>query len=117
MPSGREGTAPLVALGVTLGLVANRQFWTMGTTVKPFQASTALATGGAYRFTRNPMYTSLIFIFAGDALLLGSLSPWFVIPPYMIFMTSLFIRKEEAGLSLQFGEVYDDYRRKVRRWL
>jgi protein-S-isoprenylcysteine O-methyltransferase Ste14 len=108
---------PLLAMGITLALVANRKFRAMGTTVKPFQASSALATDGVYRFTRNPMYTGMIFTLAGEALLLGSLSPWLIIPPYMIVITQLFIKKEEAGLSLQFGEVYDEYRTRVRRWL
>jgi len=106
-----------IVAGVALALTANRQFSTLGTTHKPFQTSTALATGGMYRFTRNPMYTGMILVLSGDALLYGSLTPWIIIPPYMFLITSLFIRKEEAGLSLQFGEDYDDYRRNVRRWL
>ena len=106
-----------IAAGVALALTANRQFSSMGTTVKPFQPSTALATGGVYCFTRNPMYTGMILVLSGDALLYGCLAPWILIPPYMLLITSLFIKKEEAGLSLQFGGVYDDYRRKVRRWL
>lgn len=108
---------PFLAVGATLVSVASMKFRKMGTTVKPFQPSSALATDGVYGLTRNPMYTSMIFTLAGEALLLGSLSPWLIIPPYMFIITQLFIRKEEAGLSLQFGEVYDEYRKRVRRWL
>ena len=113
----RWAGVPLLAMGATVVLVASLKFRAMGTTVKPFQVSSALATDGVYRFTRNPMYTSMISTLAGEALLLGSLSPWLIIPPYMFVITQLFIKKEEAGLSLQFGEVYDEYRTRVRRWL
>jgi protein-S-isoprenylcysteine O-methyltransferase Ste14 len=113
----RWGGMLFVVAGVTLALVANRRFSTMGTTVKPFQPSTALATDGAYRFTRNPMYTGMILVLSGEAVLLGCLGPWLIIPPYMFLITELFIKKEEAGLALQFGGKYDEYRRSVRRWL
>lgn len=113
----RWAGALFLAAGATSASVANRQFSTRGTGVKPFQPSSALVTDGIYRLSRNPMYTGMILTLSGEALLFGSLGPWLIIPPYMWLITSFFIKKEEAGLSLQFGEVYDEYRRNVRRWL
>lgn len=47
-----------------------------GTTVKPFQESTALITDGVFRLSRNPMYLGFVLVLTGIATLLGSLTPW-----------------------------------------
>ena len=48
------GLIPLI-LGLSLAIVADRMFHQRGTTVKPFEQSTALVSDGVFRFSRHPM--------------------------------------------------------------
>ncbi|MCL4876410.1 MAG: isoprenylcysteine carboxylmethyltransferase family protein [Anaerolineae bacterium] len=91
-------------IGLGINLLADNAFKGHGTTVKPFEESTALVTTGIFRFTRNPM-------------LLGSLTPWIVIVVFIFVMEIIFIRVEEKMLEEKFGQAFSEYKRKVRRWI
>ena len=110
------GLAPL-AVGFWLGLAGMRTFKRAGTTVKPFEESTALITGGVFNLTRNPLYLSLTLMLVGLAALFGSLTPWALVPPFALLMHRGFIAPEERLLEEEFGEEYLAYKRRVRRWL
>jgi protein-S-isoprenylcysteine O-methyltransferase Ste14 len=87
------------------------------TTIKPFQESSALITSGPFRLSRNPMYVSMTSVLLGVALLLGSLSPFLVLPLLMVLIQRRFIVPEESMLAATFGDAYAAYVRGVRRWL
>ena len=103
--------------GILLILWAARLFEAAGTTMKPFEQSAALVVRGPYRFTRNPIYLGMACALTGVAVLLGSLSPWIVIPVFIILIERLFIRREEADLEGRFGPGYEAFKVRVRRWL
>lgn len=108
---------PLLLLGFfSTGLGANT-FRRADTPVKPFETSTTLVTHGLFRFTRNPMYLGMVFILAGTAVFMGTLSPFFVIPVYILIIQEGYIKHEEAFLENLFGQVYREYKSRVRRWL
>jgi len=76
-----------------------------------------LVARGPYRFTRNPMYLGLVILSAGIAVWVGT---WpFLLAPIAVFATVnwVHIPFEEAKMSRQFGEEFDSYVRKVRRWV
>ena len=50
-------------------------------------------------------------------MLCGTLSPWIVVPLYMLIIEARFIRSEERFLEGIFGEQYLSYKKRVRRWL
>jgi len=110
------GLIPLVA-GVVINLMADRVFKQRGTTVKPFEPSTVLVTTGVFRFSRNPMYLGFVSGLIGIALLLGSLTPWLVIPVFAMLIDRIFIRGEEQMLADRFGQEFLDYQRNTRRWI
>jgi protein-S-isoprenylcysteine O-methyltransferase Ste14 len=110
------GLLPL-ALGAALNIVADRDLRDAETTVKPFQESAALVTTGAYRISRHPMYLGFVLILLGLAILLGSLSPFIVVPVFAIVMNRVFIRIEEQMLAEKFGQAWLDYKARVRRWV
>jgi len=110
------GLVPL-ACGIALNLMADQAFNRVNTTVKPFQKSTALITEGAFRVSRNPMYLGFVLILIGVALLMGSLTPYIVIPIFAILMDRIFIRVEERMLEETFGQAWLEYAGKVRRWI
>jgi protein-S-isoprenylcysteine O-methyltransferase Ste14 len=107
----------LVVSAIALVLWAAFLFRRAGTTIKPFQESSALIASGPYRITRNPMYVGMAGALLGIAILLGSLAPFLVVPAFAALIQSKFIRAEEAALESTFGDVFRDYKSKVRRWL
>ena len=107
----------LILAGVAIATWARGLFRRAGTTVKPFQESSALVTAGPYRFTRNPMYVGMVTGLLGVGLWLGSLLPFLVVPIFATWIERRFIRYEEAGLERKFGAAYRDYTGRVRRWI
>jgi protein-S-isoprenylcysteine O-methyltransferase Ste14 len=111
--------AGIVLIALALGLIAWAAvlFRRAGTNIRPYLPSTALVLAGPYKFTRNPMYLGMAGILLGAAVLMGSLSPFIVIPAFMALITERFIVPEEAKLEAAFGREYLDYKARVRRWL
>ena len=114
-PECLVGLFPL-ALGAGLNVWASEAFRKAKTTVKPAERSSRLVTHGAFRFMRHPMYVGMVLVLVGTAILLGSVSPWFVIVPFIGVMRFFMVREEEQLETVFEGE-YRDYRQRVRRWL
>lgn len=115
-PFNLLGAIPL-ALGIAFNLIADRAFKKNKTTVKPFEKSTVLITGGVFGISRHPMYLGFVLILTGIAILMGSLMPYLVIFAFAILMDAIFVRAEEEMLEETFGETWLKYKRRVRRWL
>ncbi len=110
------GIVPLLA-GVVLNVLADESFKKHRTTVKSFQESTVLVTGDVFGFSRNPMYVGMIFILAGIALLAGSISPWLVVVAMIVVFDRYYISSEERMLEDTFGEAFEEYKQRVKRWI
>jgi protein-S-isoprenylcysteine O-methyltransferase Ste14 len=110
------GLLPL-ALGAALNIIADQAFRAAKTTVKPFQESTALITDGVYRISRHPMYLGFVLILLGLTILLGSLTPFLIVPVFAVVMDRVFIVVEERMLAEKFGQAWLDYKVEVRRWV
>ncbi|GAA0790380.1 methyltransferase family protein [Marinobacterium sediminicola] len=109
----------VMVLAMLLGMMAVAHFVRVGTTVHPHcpEKSSHLVVRGIYRYSRNPMYLSLVLMLVAWALYLGwVLSPlgWAL---FVLWMTRFQIRPEERILARLFGDEYRDYCRRVRRWL
>jgi len=107
----------LMALAIALILWAALLFRRAGTNIRPFLPATALVTSGPYRFTRNPMYLGMAGTLLGAAVLMGSITPFVVIPAFMALISDRFILGEEAQLQAAFARDYVEYKARVRRWL
>ena len=116
LPWNLAGIVPL-ALGIGLNLAADRSFHTAHTTVRPFEESSALVTGGGFRVTRNPMYVGFLLLLIGLALLLRSVTPFVVILAFAIVLDRRFVAVEERMLAERFGPEWERYRERTRRWL
>ena len=114
-PLNMLALVPLVA-GMFLNIVADRQFNRHLTTVKPFEQSSALVTAFPYSFTRNPMYLGVTLMLLGIGLLLGTVSPLIPVVAFAISMDLRFISVEEGMLAETFGQAWEQYRTRVRRW-
>ncbi|GAA0679860.1 isoprenylcysteine carboxylmethyltransferase family protein [Marinobacterium maritimum] len=108
-----------LGLSLLLALMAVGHFFKAGTTVHPHcpEKSSCLVVHGIYRYSRNPMYLSLLLILVAWSLHLG----WLLAPLgwvlFVLWITRFQIRPEERMLERLFGEEYRAYCRQVRRWL
>ena len=108
----------LIVIGVGTAAWAVSLFRREGTEINPTSASNKkLVISGPFRYTRNPMYLALVLLTLGIAFCAGSL-PMFAVP-VLLFATANFahIPFEEAKMRRQFGQAFDDYTRRTRRWI
>jgi protein-S-isoprenylcysteine O-methyltransferase Ste14 len=101
----------------TTGLLALREMRKVGTNVNPAQPTTALVTSGPYRFTRNPLYLTMMLVYMGVGVLFDSLWTLLLLPFVLLLMNRGVIEREEAYLEQKFGAQYRAYKANVRRWL
>ena len=96
---------------------AVRTFRRHHTAVNPRGEVTTIVTSGPFRYTRNPMYLSLLVLYVGG--MLAFRLPWAVVLFVPVFLALHFgvIIPEEKHLESVFGEQYRLYRHRVRRWL
>jgi protein-S-isoprenylcysteine O-methyltransferase Ste14 len=87
------------------------------TTLRPYEQPSVLVTDGLHRVSRNPMYVGLLLSLVGAWIMLGSLSPGLALPSLYWVLRYRFIAYEEYAMESRFGEAYQAYRRRVRRWL
>lgn len=86
-------------------------------TPAPIDPPKELVAVGLYRYVRNPMYVvGLVALFGW---ILWSPSLPLIIAPILFFTaTHLFVTLyEEPGLKRKFGAVYEEYCRRVPRWI
>ncbi len=78
--------------------------------------TTVIVSKGPFRFTRNPLYLSLVMLYAGVGVVANSL--WFaLLLGGLIFFLRIVILREEEYLEHKFGNEYVLYKSTVRRWL
>jgi protein-S-isoprenylcysteine O-methyltransferase Ste14 len=97
---------PLAALGEVVRL------WASG----HIEKTRALATGGPYAHTRNPLYVGSLLLAVGFAV--ASASPWVVaaVAAYLAAFYPSVIREEAGFLRSRFAE-YADWERAVPAFL
>jgi len=87
------------------------------TTLNPYKVASSIITDGPFAYTRNPMYLALLMLYATLALILDSL--WMPLAGALYFVLMQFgvIPVEEQALRDKFGAEYEEYTKKVRRWV
>jgi len=108
----------LAACGTAIYLWCAWDFVSKGLgTPAPIDAPRVLVVKGLYRFTRNPMYVGVSALILGQAAYYRS-GKTLVYLCFVVTAFHLFVRfYEEPTLRRLFGEQYEEYRRKVPRWI
>ena len=83
----------------------------------PGQATRVIMDEGPYGASRNPLYVGLLALYVGLALLAPTFWGSVLFPAAVVLLQWGAILPEERYLHDRFGPTYDDYRRRVRRWL
>ena len=81
------------------------------------KSTVKIVSSGAYRFSRNPLYLSLLLLLIGFAILIFSFWLFLMIPILFILFLFNAVKPEESYLSQKFGKEYLEYSSKVRRWI
>ncbi|WP_319497131.1 isoprenylcysteine carboxylmethyltransferase family protein [uncultured Cohaesibacter sp.] len=92
-------------------------FRLVGTSLNTAVAASSLVDGGAFRFSRNPMYVGFVVMLLGGTILFDSLPFLLAALIMFLYLDRFVIPREEAYLRAAFGADYADYCARVRRWL
>jgi protein-S-isoprenylcysteine O-methyltransferase Ste14 len=111
--------AIILAAGLGIGLRGVQVFRLHATTINPMtpEAASAVVNTDIFAYTRNPMYLGLAVVLVAWTVYLGSLPAGLGVPGFIAYMTAYQIVPEERALANKFGEPYDEYRGRVRRWI
>jgi protein-S-isoprenylcysteine O-methyltransferase Ste14 len=109
--------AVVIVAGVALMISFELAFKRAGTDANPYRPSSALATDGPYRFSRNPGYLGMAITYIG--ITLAAEAPWVLVmllPATLVIQYGV-IAREERYLERLFGEEYLSYKQTTRRWI
>ncbi len=101
------------ALGLALAVWSRRtlgKHWSGKITIK---VGHELIRSGPYRWVRHPIYTALLMIYAGTAVVFGEMHSLLgLVLAVLAYLRK--IRLEEANLARGFGESYEKYRSETK---
>jgi protein-S-isoprenylcysteine O-methyltransferase Ste14 len=76
-----------------------------------------LVTDGFFRHSRNPLYLGNLIVLLGLFIIHGNIWVYVLGVPFFLFAYRAIVAAEEAYLRGKFGEEYEEYCRRVNRWL
>jgi protein-S-isoprenylcysteine O-methyltransferase Ste14 len=86
-------------------------------TPAPIAPTKFLVTTALHRYVRNPMYIGVATAILGEAAIFRSLHVAEYAGMMLLIAHTFVVLYEEPTLQRQFGESYEEYRRKVPRWI
>jgi protein-S-isoprenylcysteine O-methyltransferase Ste14 len=86
-------------------------------TLSPVDPPRRLVVRGLYRYVRNPMYLAVTLILLGESLLIPSRDLLLYLALLLIPINLFVMGYEEPYLRHRFGAEYEDYCRRVGRWI
>lgn len=102
--------------GITMMGKARDLFKKYQTTLN-FGKSSYLIQEGIFLKTRNPMYIGMFLMLLGVGICFGNLFSILIPIAFIVLIHFLFVLDEEKVMLETFGQVYLDYKAKVKRWL
>ena len=109
----------LITAGIALYLAC--AFWGFALrgkgTPAPIDPPKKLVVEGPYHVVRNPMYWSVAFVMLGEAAVFHSLALAELAAAFFAGTILFVLFYEEPALRHKFGAEYEDYCRRVPRWL
>jgi protein-S-isoprenylcysteine O-methyltransferase Ste14 len=72
-----------------------------------------LVVSGPYKYTRNPMLFGTLLMYLAFALFINSITSVVLVSAIFTFMLTVVVKMEEKRLLKDFGNQYEEYRKKV----
>ena len=109
----------LAVAGFAIAIAGVVAFRRVRTTVDPFdpEKTTALVTTGVYFWSRNPMYLGMLLVLLGWAVFLSDGLAVAVTVLFIPWMNRFQIGPEECVMRAKFGEEFEAWAHRVRRWI
>ena len=104
------------SLLIALAIVTFRRAHTTLDPRAPERSST-LVTHGVFALSRNPIYVGFALWLLALALYLENASAIAGVAAFVLYMQLVQIPAEESALRAHFGDAFENYRQKTRRWL
>ena len=103
---------------VTLGSAVS-SFKKHETTINPIaiKKASSLVISGAFKYSRNPMYLGMVFFLLAITAKFNVIGGILITFLFASFITKFQIIPEEEAMHEIFGEEFDSYKQKTRRWL
>ena len=76
-----------------------------------------LVVSGPYKNTRNPMLLGTFLIYLAFALFINSITSVVIVCAIFVFMLTVVVKMEEKRLLKDFGNQYEEYRKKVSMFI
>ncbi len=76
-----------------------------------------LVVSGPYKNTRNPMLFGTFLIYLAFALFINSITSVVIVCAIFVFMLTVVVKMEEKRLLKDFGNQYEEYRKKVSKFI
>lgn len=108
--------APFVIIGVLFLIWAMRTMRRAGVDPR-FKPVGNIVAAGPFAHSRNPIYLAFALIYLGIALVANTFWPIIFLPIVLTILHYGVILREERYLEARFGEEYQRYRARIRRWL
>jgi protein-S-isoprenylcysteine O-methyltransferase Ste14 len=109
----------LIAAGIALYLAC--AFWGFAVRGKgtplPLDPPKKLVVEGPYRIVRNPIYWGVGSVILGEAAIFHSVVLTELAAVFVVGVVVFVLLVEEPALRRKFGEEYEEYCRRVPRWL
>jgi protein-S-isoprenylcysteine O-methyltransferase Ste14 len=109
---------PLWMMGIAMLIWCFRDFLVKGRgTPAPIDPPKELVVSGLYNYVRNPMYVGVFLVILGHFLWFGFLNLLIYAVVVGVVFHSFVTLYEEPNLKNRFGAVYEDYLKRVPRWI
>ena len=109
----------ILSSGFLIIVTAARLFSRYKTIISPItpEKSTSLVTEGVFSFSRNPMYLGMLIIITSSSIFFATWVGLLLIILFIVIINFFQIEPEEKMMRKLFGEEYEAYTTKVRRWI
>lgn len=107
----------LLSAGLWIAHSGSQLFKIQNTNIHTFRNPDKIVTSGLFEHSRNPMYLGFAFVAFGVALLTGAASAFVIAIFHFIVLDRYYIPFEEERMSTNFGQEYEEYKARVRRWM
>jgi protein-S-isoprenylcysteine O-methyltransferase Ste14 len=109
----------LIVIGTAIYL--HTAFWGFALcgrgTPAPIAPTKKLVVEGLHRYVRNPMYVGVATIVLGQAVLFQSWHVLEYLAIVLLIIQFFVLFYEEPTLARQFGQEYEEYKKRVPRWI
>ena len=107
----------IMTIAVVMGISSSMAFRRHGESLDVGKPTQNIVSDGIYSTSRNPVYLGFILVILGIGCFANSLAIMIASVPVFVGLNWYTIPREERYLRNKLGHEYEEYMKRVRRWL